>query len=100
MKLLKITFFTAILALFSCETDLPGEGQSSNRGGSNFSYNNSYNGDSYTDFEENQFVDVNQTPTSTFSVDADGAIGLVSAPWAMKEVEKRTRDFGAGFSST
>jgi LDH2 family malate/lactate/ureidoglycolate dehydrogenase len=34
-----------------------------------------------------------------FSVDADGAIGLVSAPWAMREVEKRTLDFGAGFSS-
>jgi LDH2 family malate/lactate/ureidoglycolate dehydrogenase len=34
-----------------------------------------------------------------FSVDADGAIGLVSAPWAMKEVEKRTELHGAGFAA-
>jgi len=34
-----------------------------------------------------------------FSINADGAIGLVSAPWAMKEVEKRTELHGAGFAA-
>lgn len=34
-----------------------------------------------------------------FTVDADGAIGLVSAPWAMKEVEQRTQEMGAGFAA-
>ncbi|MDB4347658.1 Ldh family oxidoreductase [Bacteroidia bacterium] len=34
-----------------------------------------------------------------FTVDADGAIGLVSAPWAMAEVKNRTELHGAGFAA-
>lgn len=34
-----------------------------------------------------------------FTLDADGAIGLVSAPWAMEEVKKRTELHGAGFAA-
>ena len=40
-----------------------------------------------------------RTKGVNFTVDADQAIGLVSAPWAMEEVLKRTEEMGAGFAA-
>lgn len=36
-------------------------------------YNENYSGDTYNQFQENQFVSTSQEPVSTFSIDADGA---------------------------
>lgn len=47
----------------------------------------------------NPNIKISKSRGVNFTVDADGAIGLVSAPWAMQEVEKRTIDFGAGFAA-
>ena len=66
MKYLKILTITLILVLNCCSSDVdmsPGAGY--------FEINLS--GDSYTEYEENPFVNVSDNPVSTFSIDADGA---------------------------
>lgn len=66
-KLIPFFALAALIIAASCSGDYPG----GYYGGYDGEYTAS--GDKFTDYDENQFVSAEETPTSTFSVDADGA---------------------------
>ncbi|MDT0691150.1 VWA domain-containing protein [Salegentibacter sp. F188] len=83
MKNLKYFLIFFSLIQFSCETELPEQTETTGR---NQYLNNALNGgdyfdpgevslpgDSYNEYEENQFIYTAEEPVSTFSIDADGA---------------------------
>jgi Ca-activated chloride channel homolog len=82
MKIFNILFIALTLILSACSkensTDLnnarySGDGSYDISGNGFIGNPPTATGDTYEDFEENQFIDVIDEPVSTFSVDADGA---------------------------
>ena len=83
MKASKILFIALVLILSACTKENSASDTNSREFTSNLSsdsFGNGYTGnsspvtgDSYEEFEENQFIDVAEEAVSTFSIDADGA---------------------------
>ena len=71
MKYLKILMITLVLILNSCGSDVE---MSSGAGFIEINLS----GDSYTEYEENPFVNVSDNPVSTFSIDHTSTTKLTS----------------------
>ena len=75
----KYILSAVLLCAFGCEDSIiTGNSRQDgyyafNSGGFAGEYPEGYSGDRYNDFVENPFVDVENAPVSTFSIDADGA---------------------------
>jgi Ca-activated chloride channel family protein len=76
MKIQNLFLATILFGVVACEN---GDTSLSYESGFNGSYSNDGNnpyppsGDTYAEYEENPFVNVSDSPVSTFSIDADGA---------------------------